>query len=110
MKVYDKVLKIMRAYPSTRSSDKELIWKYWEESGYISFNAIGRDAFMNSVMLESITRSRRKIQAKYEELQAVESVTSNRRAKPKRKASTSTTTRRKKRYISKYGYVGYSRR
>jgi hypothetical protein len=87
MKVYDIVKNCLEVYPRTRNSDKVLIFRVWEIQGIFrshgssSFRVYRDDFITRAISSESITRARRKIQERHEELRADEPVEKARRKK-----------------------------
>jgi hypothetical protein len=78
MRLYVKVKHLLIEFPELRSSDKMLIWKIWLDGGFVKYDTIRLDAFMQAPSVETIRRTRQKVQEYYPELQATEGV---RRAK-----------------------------
>jgi hypothetical protein len=69
MKTYDLVKQILTDYPNTRNSDKDLIWKFWKEEGFVLFDQISFYEFKKSTSPESICRARRKVQELWPQLE-----------------------------------------
>lgn len=74
MNIYDRVKKILEKHPRTRNSDKELIWRVWQDLDLILYNQISKSSFYNAPSNESITRARRKVQELNEDLRAIQKV------------------------------------
>jgi predicted RNA-binding protein with EMAP domain len=75
MKIYDRVKKILELHPSTRNSDKRLIWQVYKDMYPFGQDlTISYHDFMELPAFESITRARRKIQEIHPELQATKEV------------------------------------
>lgn len=68
MKLYDIVKQILQTYPTTRDSDKSLIWQVWVKGGYVQNGVITKWDFFDATTPESITRARRKVQEDHPEL------------------------------------------
>ena len=82
VKLYDVIKRILINDFHTRSSDKILIWEVWQEQLIIKQGQISFLDFKDwAVTPESITRSRRRIQQDYPELQANREVLDARRRK-----------------------------
>jgi hypothetical protein len=84
LKIYDIVKDLLIKEPLLRSSDRKLIWRVWETTGfaseeewgektYLHASIIYRD-FMKAPMCESITRARRKVQEDNPSLRATDLV------------------------------------
>jgi hypothetical protein len=85
MKTYDLVLKLLKAQPELRSSDRKLLWRVWQHQG-VAGDVITRESFLDKAMsAEGITRARRKAQELHPELQANQEVKAAREKKAKRK-------------------------
>ena len=54
----------MRKYPATRSSDSKLIWAYGEEYCWRWPEVVSVDSFLKIKCFESISRARRRYNAK----------------------------------------------
>ena len=89
MKLYDVVKHILTTDSYTRNSDKKLIWEVLKYQGFVEDGVITPSRFMSReiVSFESITRARRKIQEKHEELRAVGAVFQERAKKSKQKGT-----------------------
>ena len=61
MKLYNLVKQILNYDELARNSDKQLLWRVFEELG-IKEEYITKDQFMSMPSSESITRARRKVQ------------------------------------------------
>lgn len=74
MKIYDLVKQLLTDYPIFRNSDKELTWEMFRKDGKVRVNFQGeqfitKKDFMDfDVELESVRRTRQKIQEKFPNL------------------------------------------
>lgn len=64
MKVIDRTENILQNIPSTRSSDRLLLLKYWRQQGLV-LNEYQTQRFLQCTAAESITRARRELKAQY---------------------------------------------
>ncbi len=74
MNLYDRVKHILELYPETRNSDKELLWRIWEQQGWVRGGVITKERYLSIKPSESYTRARRKVQEVHEHLRAIQSV------------------------------------
>jgi len=80
VKIYDKVLNVLRDHPETRNSDDLLYWQVLYELGFVIRKSslfgddwyLSKDEFMKAPYYESIRRSRQKAQQNFPELQETE--------------------------------------
>jgi len=71
IKTYDLVKKLLTDYAEFRDSDKKLIWRVWEVTGFIDIDSVmTKLAFMEAPSTETIRRCRQKIQELHPELQS----------------------------------------
>lgn len=62
-KTHELVKQALIKFPSTRNSDKVLAWIVWKEMGLVSKAlTISMENFLKAPSLETISRTRRKIQ------------------------------------------------
>lgn len=93
MKTYDLILKLLDQEPELRNSDKRLIWRVWQKTGFVkegvSFSYIPYQYFMSKKLPhpETIRRTRQKIQELHPELGAVADVARAREEKAKSKGT-----------------------
>lgn len=85
MKLYDLIKQLLEQYEPLRNDDSKLLWSVWNKMGLVKNGAITKENFYSAPSSETITRHRRKIQEKYEHLQANEVVKSLRDKKAKSK-------------------------
>ncbi len=82
MKTYNLIKKLLRDYPDTRNSDKELQWKIWEYQGAVINNCITKQNWIYKAKLsETIRRTRQKIQERYPNLRANKDIEKEREEK-----------------------------
>ncbi len=74
MRLYDLTKQLLEQYEPLRDDDHKLTWAVWTKMGLTENGYITKENFYQSTPIESITRCRRKIQEKYPELQASQSV------------------------------------
>lgn len=75
MKIYDLVKQLLEENKEYRSSDRKLIWAVWDWQRLLYGGVISKTSFMDKAMMpDTITRARRKVQEKFEELKADEVV------------------------------------
>ena len=87
MRLYTKVKHLLVEFPELRNSDKMLIWKVWLDGGFVKYENITLEAFMNAPSVETIRRTRQKVQEEYPELQASEGVRRFRKTKQTTKST-----------------------
>ena len=87
MKLYLKILHLLQEYEELRNSDKMLIWKVWVDGGFVKYENITYPAFMEAPSVETIRRTRQKVQEEHPELQANEKIVRARRMKQSSKGT-----------------------
>ena len=94
IKTYDLIKELLTDYPELRDSDKKLMWRVWNELGFILRDGrewipdfINKDDFMKAPSTETIRRCRQKIQELHPELRSSKEV---QKMKDKKEASKST--------------------
>lgn len=87
MTIYDTVKDLLIRHPELRSSDKKLIWRFWEKEGALNQGALDFKNFRRVTTPGTITRARRKVQENYSNLQAVEDVKEEREKKAQEKGT-----------------------
>jgi len=100
MKLYDRVLALLREYPVLRDSDKKLIWAVWTKQNLVQeidgvgivqtgapIKVIEKHAFYSAPTPESITRARRKIQELHPELRSSAAVQEQKDEKERQKGT-----------------------
>lgn len=75
MKLYNKILDLLKHDAHYRNSDRRLIWAIWEDEGLVANDfcngeSIDFENFMDATSPETIRRTRQMIQAEYPELQS----------------------------------------
>jgi len=87
MRLYIKIKHLLVEFPELRNSDKMLIWKVWVDGGFVKYGTITLEAFMNAPSVETIRRTRQKLQEDFPELQATEGVRRARKLKQSTKST-----------------------
>ena len=83
MNLYEKIKSILTEDKKYRNDDKELIWRLWEDEGTVVNNMLTKSQFLNGMCVETMRRTRQKVQENHKELQADVSVQQKREEKEK---------------------------
>lgn len=78
LRLYDIIFTLLNDYPPLRDSDKKLIWNVWGRLGFLSGETpqqyISRYNFMEAPSVETIRRTRQKIQETHKALRSSQTV------------------------------------
>jgi hypothetical protein len=75
MRTYNLIRHILRDFPDTRNSDKELQWKIWEKQGAVRDGVLTKQNWIYKAKLaETVRRTRQKIQERHPELKPVKEI------------------------------------
>lgn len=70
MNLYLKIKEILSEDRKYRNDDKELIWRIWEDEGTVTNNMLTKSQFISGSCVETIRRTRQKVQENHKELEA----------------------------------------
>ena len=70
MNLYIKIKDLLTEDRKFRNEDKELIWRLWEDEGTVVNNMLTKSSFISGLCVETIRRTRQKVQENHKELQA----------------------------------------
>jgi hypothetical protein len=90
VKTYDLIKNLLTKYPELRDSDKKLIWAVWQEQGLVGgepVDYISYDNFMKAENMETIRRTRQKLQETFCDLRGSLPVQKIRREKMQSKGT-----------------------
>lgn len=86
MKLYDKVRWLLEVSQDCRNSDKEVIWRIWEDEYSVKTTGGGqrfltKELYMRATNSETIRRTRQKVQEDHPELQSDKKVLESKKKK-----------------------------